>query len=621
MVTRKKGTSTELALGGIDLSPYWFDGEKTGAELAAAVAQTVKALELDNQGPLYEAAAAMSLYNNVRPDIVVMEPTRLGSLWNVYNGSGLANGLSLNVVKACVDTLMAKLGKSRPRVRFITDSGSDGLQQRARRLQRYVEGVFVKENAYRKGKKALKSAIIKGYGAVNVFQDDDGVHVDDVNVNELYVDRQDGVYGRPTELHQKTEASRLQLQLMYPDKADDLATEHEVHWPRATGVRPDKIFVTESWKLPSTEDAKDGRHVICTDKVILRDEPWDRKRFPFVFIRWDSTALADFFTPGLAKELAPKQGVINGMLRNYVKAVKMFSVAKLFVDNLTEIGPGEYNDMIGAIVRYSGQNPPTVSTPQMVVSPQMVDLMWRMYEECFRLAGISQDSAAGERTPGLTSGAAIRENSDLASERFSMLSSDYEDFYLEIADAIIDESQRFHGPKTKVNLMGRGHVERIDWSEVNMDRDRFNLQVLRSSTLPQQPSARLAWIQEMAQAGTIDRDMLYDLLDMPDVSEAEVMLSAPYRAAFHVIDRIVQEGEYMPPDKYMKLDTCLQQALRQYNDMLTWQQPDMERMALLQQFIDECREMIQLQQGTAQPAPAAPGTPANQVAQLPQAAA
>ena len=171
--------------------------------------------------------------------------------------------------------------------------------------------------------------------------------------------------------------------------------------------------------------------------------------------------------------------------------------------------------------------------------------------------------------------------------------------FLDVAEAIIDQSKRFHGNKDKVQLSGAGHIETIAWGDVDMDRDRFHMSMDSASSLPTQPAARLAALQEYAQAGFIDREKLMALMGMPDVSEEELLISAPYRAAYHVIDRLVLEGVYTAPNKYMKLDTCIQLGLRVHADMQTWDEVDDDRMALLEQFIDEAEALNAVVQGTA----------------------
>lgn len=589
----------------IDLQPFWFDPTKQDEALASAIQQTLDSIVLDSMGMRWENAICAGFYNNRKP-VAFLTPSRIGANYTRYGGrhSTLLDGygLSLNIIKSCVDTLMSKLGKNRPRVRFVTDNGTDTLQVRARRLQRYVDGVFAQQRVYQSSKKVLMEALVYGTGAFKVFSDDDGIRIEAVRINELYVDFADGNYGTPSQLFQKKLASRLTLQRLYPAKAGELANESNARVD-VSSRDTDQLDVTESWLLPTNAGTKDGRHVISTGRVVLLDEVWDRPRFPFVFLRWNSAALSGFFNPGLAKELLPIQARCNEFLGTFSKALRL-SIPKLMVDSNTVVSPGEFNDIIGGVVRLNtmaGGMAPQYQTPQMLVAGDAYKFLWDLYSKAYEVSGINQMAAAGTKPSGLDSGAAQREYNDLASERFSSLAMDHEQCFLELAEAVIDESKRFHGKKDKVQLTGGGHTETIPWGDVDMDRDAFHMTMFPASLLPTQPAARLAAIQEYAQAGFIDRETLMALAGMPDVSEEELLVSAPYRAAYHIIDRIVHDGVYTSPNKYMKVDTCLQLALRTWNDMMTWDDADEDTMALLTQFIDECNDLIQTQNGAAQP--------------------
>ena len=72
----------------------------------------------------------------------------LGFAANIYNRSAtesITNNarLTLNVVKACIDTAASKIGKMKPRPLFLTSDGDWDAQQRGKKLTKYIEGSIV----------------------------------------------------------------------------------------------------------------------------------------------------------------------------------------------------------------------------------------------------------------------------------------------------------------------------------------------------------------------------------------------------------------------------------------------------------------------------------------------
>ena len=61
------------------------------------------------------------------------------------------------------------------------------------------------------------------------------------------------------------------------------------------------VKVIESWHLSSGPKAKDGKHTICTNATLFKED-YDKEYFPFVFFRWNVRPVG-FFGQGLAEQL------------------------------------------------------------------------------------------------------------------------------------------------------------------------------------------------------------------------------------------------------------------------------------------------------------------------------
>ena len=54
----------------------------------------------------------------------------------------LANRVTFNVIKSCVDTIAAKIAKNKPRPVFLTEKGLWNMQQRAKLLSEFILATF-----------------------------------------------------------------------------------------------------------------------------------------------------------------------------------------------------------------------------------------------------------------------------------------------------------------------------------------------------------------------------------------------------------------------------------------------------------------------------------------------
>ena len=153
----------------------------------------------------------------------------------------------------------------------------------------------------------------------------------------------------------------------------------------------------------------------------------------------------------------------------------------------------------------------------------------RLYNRAYEISGISQLSATSLKPAGLESGVALREYSDIETERFVIVGQAYESAFLEIARQMIDLAKDVseEGKTYEVISYGDKEIEKIRWSDINLREDQYRMKVYPASLLPTTPAARLQTVIEMAQAGLIDKAETRSLLDFPDIEQYNKLATAP----------------------------------------------------------------------------------------------
>ena len=68
--------------------------------------------------------------------------TPQGYYVNTTSVAALKKRMSLNVIANMTDTMTSKMSKINPQIAFLTEGGSAQLQQKAKKLQKFVEGQF-----------------------------------------------------------------------------------------------------------------------------------------------------------------------------------------------------------------------------------------------------------------------------------------------------------------------------------------------------------------------------------------------------------------------------------------------------------------------------------------------
>ena len=541
-------TKPEVA-DSVKTSSFWWHADKDAAH--KAVFPHVQALEEDQRDVHEQMLRHAHLYANC--DLVGM-----GWTTRKRGGRRPAQGrVSENVIQSVIDTATSMIAKNRPKASFMTDGAEWSVQRKARMLDKFVLGIFQTSGIYDAGVDVFRDGGVFGTGALKIYEPGGApgtIRVERVVPDELIVDESQCRQSLPRELHQRKFVDREVLKAMYPGHEAEIDSAHKDD-PQYTSyrrVQSDQVVVIESWHLRSGPKAKDGRHTITVQTATLHDAPFTDDEFPFVFYRW-SKPLIGFYGQGLAEQLFGIQLRINKLNRFIEQAQDLIATPRVFVNTDAKQLRLQLTNEIGAVIGYRGNRPPVFHTPQ-AVGQEIYSYKERLKQSGFEFAGISQLSAQSKKPGGLESAVALREYNDIETQRFAIQAQRYEQVFAEAARHIVRLAKRIYGRSQKFTsvYLARRFVEKIEWSQVDLDEERFVIKIETSSILSRTPAGRLQAVIEMAQAGLIDNSEARRLLNHPDLEHSASLLNAGIEDMEANVEDLL-DGKFSPPEPYQFL--------------------------------------------------------------------
>lgn len=521
---------------------------------------------------------------------------------------------TMNVVQSCIDTLVSRITQSRPRPIFLTDNADYKERNLAKQMNNFIMGEFYQTGAHKEGVRLLRDASVLGSGCLKIFEKDKRVAIERVLMPELLVDSNDAYYGNPRQMFQMKLVDRDMYADMFPKARSDIARA-EQGYPDNSGeaqkTASDQIIVCEAWHLPSGEDSKDGRHsIVCTEGTIF-DEEWDKCKFPFVFMHY-SERLLGFWGQGLAEQLMGTQVEINKLLSTISSAINLVGVPRVFVEDGSKVVKAHLNNQIGSIVTYRGTKPQYEVAP--CVPQELYAQLQRLVEYAYQQSGVSALAATAQKPAGLNSGEAIRNYDDLQSDRFAALSKRYDDMYVDLAYQVVDLAKDIAERDGKYATVypSKDGTREINLPEAKMLEDPV-IQCFDASSLPRDPAGRLQKVTEMAQSGMISMQEARRLLDYPDLEQVEKLANSSEERILQILDKIVEDGEYTPPDPFMNLDLAMM-LVTQYYNLYAAAKLEESKAQMLRDFFTQIGALKQ----AAMPPPM-PMAPANAPAATPEA--
>lgn len=544
-------------------SVNWWKA-KTKTELSNSVLDTASFLKEQQNYRWRQASIHARMYGNM--PLASFAGSTLGKLDR--NNNLPIDRPTMNVVQSCVDTLVSRIGQSKPKPTFLTDAASYKQRSLAKQLNNFVAGEFYQTDAYKIGEDVLRDASILGSGCIKIVETDDHkVKLERTLATELLVDANDAFYGSPRNMYQFKLVDRSVVSELFANERSRIQ-QAEQAYPDANAdsqkTMSDQIMLVEAWHLPSSKTANDGRHVIACSSGVLLDEEYDKDGFPFVFLHY-SPRMVGFWAQGLAEQLTGTQIEINKLLVTISKSISLVGVPRVFVEDGSRVVKSHLNNEVGAIVTYRGTKPEYEVAPS--VHPELYQQLQRLVDYAYQQSGISALAAASQKPAGLNSGEAIRNYDDIQSDRFATLNKRYDDMYVKLAYKVIDLAKdiALRDGKYQTVYPNKDGTKEIDLPAAKLLDDPFVIQCFESSSLPRDPAGRLQKVTEMMQAGIIDMKEGRRLLNYPDIEQSDKLASAAQERIYKMLDEIVEDGKFTPPDPYTDIAAALQSVGQYYN--------------------------------------------------------
>lgn len=603
---KMKTKAKQDLIGKGELAEWWLaeDKDQLAIELCGTAAhlktkQTYRMRQLAVDVRLY---CGLSIYSYAGSNVSKMDKTKTLP----------DDRPTFNLISSCVDTLVARISQSEPQPKFLTDGADYKQRHLAQRLNQFILGEFYQTRAYEKATKMLRDCLSMGTGCLKVYEgDDDKVCIDRVLATDLFVDENDSLNGDPQQLIQLKLMDREKLISMHPKKEgmiEDTPQSYPDNSPDSGRTTSDQVMVVEGWKLPSGPDRDapgyyPGRHTIATVNGTILDEEWHKTKFPFVFMKYSDPFLG-FWGQGIATRLFGTQLTLNRILHTIARSITLVGVPRVFIEQNSKVVKTHNNNEIGTIVTYSGVKP-SYEVAQSN-APEMYAERDKLIQFGFQQEGISSMQATSQKPAGLNSGEAIRSYDDMNTDRFALTAKKYDTVFKDLAYLVVDTAQDIVKRVGKYQTVypNKDGTKEIDLPAMKFLKDPFVIQCFTESSLPRTPAGRIQTVTEQVQAGMLTLKEGRRLMRFPDLEQNEKLDNASEERIFKVLDEIVEDGEFSPPDSFMDLELAITLTV-QYINLYLAANLEEEKADMLRDFFSACVTLKQ----AATPAPMPMPTP------------
>lgn len=499
-----------------------------------------------------------------------------------------------NVARSVMETATSYFGAIRPKPYTLTQRGDYTLKRRAKLLNQFSVGLASNIDLYSQTKKAFEDAWIYGDGSIQILDLHDDIGVEYVPSYEVRVDPVDGKYGDPQSIYRHKLINKSVLKAMFAgfdseiDDAgvlQDLCPEHD----EQKHDMEDACSVVMAWRRASGPEATDGHYSVSIKGAELDAGAWEDERLPIY--RFSIGQRSDqYYSYGSVRIIAPLQQEIDTIHEKISGAYEEWCVKVSVTDNPKVQNNGWDGDAFFEIM----EGNVNFIVPQLV-SPDLIQYLQLMRQQAFELSGISEMSASSKKVPGVEAGVAIRELNDIQSVRFQSMNQDYEVFHLDIFKGFIRLAKRINKRPDvegfKIMAESRDGIEMINWSDVELDDDKFQLQVWPASMFSGSPSAQLQKAQDLIAIAPQMSEYVLQAMDMPDIQSHMDRVNAPKNVIESIIEQIIDKGIYHGPQPFFDLQYCINEMLLAYNQAIL-NNIDPNRLDMMINWMSQADEIL-----------------------------
>jgi len=496
----------------------------------------------------------------------------------------------LNIVSSLVDTIGNRITANAIKPWIIGTGGSWELGLRAKKLEKYLTGVFYRENYAELAKKAFFDAGIENIGYTFVGFDGEDVFLENLRPGQVIVDEEQADRGAVTELFVVRDYLPHELKRIYPDAASIIdITPHCTTSMDNETYRTSVVRVYEGWRLAVGKSP--GVHFVCTTHGNIQEpEEYDCKTFPVVPMRWKRRP-GHWIGMGVAESVYSMQLEIDREIARVQRCHELFGDPPILNDVRAKV-PDEHLEQVshGRILNYDSEkgNPPQPLVTQ-TISAEFPAWINQVAAWAHDVEGVSELSAQGQRPTGNDlSGFAFRILEDLQSMRLSAPELEWQRHAVDVAKQVIEVSARaYKNKKVKVKYVAKSHVETIDWSEcADLDEQSYHVRIYPASIYPDQPKGRIETAERLLNAGLADPMEVRAQIYGPEAERMQSYHTAPIDDVNVQIDTMLVNGEYSSPTKYQDLDMGIRMVNSAYLRARVDGAPD-DRLSLLLRWLDE----------------------------------
>lgn len=501
-----------------------------------------------------------------------------------------------------LSTIKNRIISFRPRAQFLPTGGNGKAKRASRNMTSLSDAWADAIDLHAEMAMAYDDKLSCDISAIQIYVEDGKTQADRVPPWELMVEEGDGKNMRPECIyrvrHIPAAQVAAQLGVEVGEVIDGDGFDTRPGSFGADGGRTEaKVRVVDAYQCATGK--RKGRHVIVCGKRLELDDDWEYEDAPFVVDRFDKRRIGWPGSSAMSKIRSAQEELNDQQVT--LREAHYNSATKVIQYQEADEAPTGFNNDYVALVPFR-TTPAVISTPP-AINAEAYTYINTIKAQMYETLGTSQQAAQGQSRPGVTAAVAIREDTELQTDRLAEESQKHERQRVDIAKwwwRLTRDYARKH-PEAKPSWKA---INRGTWKEMVFEdiEGEYEIRVFPSSLFGQSLPGRFQRANDLIKEGWLEREDAMAALDVPDISPVVDQALAEKYYMEKIVDDILEDEHYETPDDFVPAAKIFEYARRRYLLVLS---EGGEEAGYSKTSLDQMRRLL----NATKPKPALPAMP------------
>ena len=462
--------------------------------------------------------------------------------FNIPQDNDLLKPPAANVIKSCIDTLVAMISTNRAVPDFTTTGGTPTSKKIIQQGQKYIERLYNAIDVYQIMTEVKRDSCIFGTGFI--FVDPFNFTIQRIAPWTVAVVNNEVAYGKPRSVLVKFNNYPVSLLEKKPPRYQD-----REFCQRCIFVDTDEKKVYE-----------------IVDGYTVRSSRWQYDVIPLVYCQY-TRSIFGMKTTSLVQDLDAIQNEIDILNQKISTATQLSPANTTYVIEGSNLKTTDINSKTGNVIGV--KLPPGMSQlPVQSVPAAPFDASWQntldyYIKMAYEITGVSQVNAQSKIQSNIKSGVMLQTMEDVQSDRFEVQLRSYIRMYEDLTNVLITIM-----PDDEYILPSTMEQASYTWKDLKKESNLFRVKFTLVPKISRDVSTASQQILQMSQVGLIDITKLADYIDNPDLVDAYDDARSIQLGVDKVIENAIEEGTYAIPD-FIDADVLAKEIAIQQNKLFS----------------------------------------------------